>query len=152
MLKRFLITFCIAASIVIIFSVIVTKKREERRTLEAKQKYLAEKIDDLKKGNDKLRLKKEALVNDPIEIEREARESHGYIKPGEVTYKKYNFDIKEPQNEEVEQTSVLNRLNSFLFDGPFPWQVPLGLILIATIFLIFSYRHEGKRLHRQDRE
>lgn len=142
MLRRFLVTFCIVASIVIIFSAVVTKKRDGRRELEARQKELAEKVAYLNKKNADLKKKNKALVNDPIEIEREAREKYGYIKPGEVTYKKHKFAIKEPGNNEVERSSLLSRMDSFMFDGPFPWQVPLGIILIAAIFLVISYRYE----------
>ncbi|MFQ5964283.1 MAG: septum formation initiator family protein [Candidatus Scalinduaceae bacterium] len=142
MLRRFLFTFSIVVSIVIIFSAIVTQKREERRVLEAKQRYLAEKITFLKKKNLELKKEKEALVKDPIQIEREARERFGYINPGEVAYKKYKFSISEPDNDEFEKTNMLSKIDSFLFEGPFPWQIPSGLILIASIFLLISYRYE----------
>jgi hypothetical protein len=49
MLRRFLFTFSIVASIIIIFSVIVTQKRGERRAFEVKQMELAEKVDSLSK-------------------------------------------------------------------------------------------------------
>ncbi|MHC4184012.1 MAG: hypothetical protein ACYSR0_11765, partial [Planctomycetota bacterium] len=68
--------------------------------------------------------------------------SLGYIKPGEITYRKYKFSISGPGNEEPGQSSILSRIDSFLFEGPFPWQVPLGIIAIATIFLLVSYRYE----------
>ncbi len=142
MLSRFLITFCIVVSIVIIFSAFVTQKREERRALEAKQKRLTEKVAYFKKKNSELEKKNDGLVNDPIQVEREARESFGYIKPGETIYRKYKFSISEPGNEETKQSSILSRIDSFLFGGPFPWQVPLGIISIATIFLLISYRYE----------
>ncbi len=148
MLKRFLVTFCIVGSIVIVFSAVVTKKREDRRTLESMHKELAEKVASLNKKNSDLKKKNDALVNDPIEIEREARNEHGYIKSGEVTFKKYKFDIKEPEINDVEKSSLLIRMDSFLFDGTFPWQVPLGLIFIAAIFLIVTYIYESRRLHR----
>ena len=149
MLKRFLVTFCIVGSIVIVFSAAVTKKREDRRTLETTHKVLVEKVASLNKKNSDLKKKNDALVNDPIEIEREARNEHGYIKTGEVTFKKYKFDIKEPKTNDVERASLLVRMDTFLFDGPFPWQVPLGLILIAAIFLIVTYVYESRRLLRK---
>ncbi|ODS33123.1 MAG: putative septum formation initiator [Candidatus Scalindua rubra] len=142
MLRRFLITFSIVVSIIIVFSVIVTQKRDERKTLEAKKNELAKTVDFLKEKNVRLKKENDALVNDPIQIEREARENYGYIKPGEVTYKKYKFNISEPENDKVKQPNKSNKIESFLFDGPFPWQVPLGLILIAAIFLLVSYRYE----------
>jgi len=75
MLRRFLFTFSIATSIIIIFSVIVTQKREERRALEAEQRALAEKVDYFRKENERLKKESKALVNDPIQIEREARDN-----------------------------------------------------------------------------
>ena len=142
MLKRFLFTFAIVASIIIIFSVIVTQKREERRAFEANQKELTEEVVSLRKMNESLKKENKALVDDPIQIEREARDNYGYTREGEVTYKKYKFNISEPESDKAEKPTGSGGLESFLFDGPFPWQVPLGLVLIATLFLLFSYKYE----------
>lgn len=142
MLRRFLFTFSIVASIIIIFSVIVTQKRGERRAFEVKQMELAEKVDSLSKTNEKLRKENKALVDDPIQIEREARDNYGYTREGEVAYKKYKFNISEPESDKAEKPTGSGGLESFLFDGPFPWQVPLGLVLIATLFLLLSYKYE----------
>ena len=142
MRRRFIITFCIVVAIVIVFSVIITNKRDDRRSLEMRQENLAEKVAYFKKKNSKLEKENDGLINDPIQVEREARESLGYIKPGEATYRKYKFSISGPENEGPGQSSILSRIDSFLFEGPFPWQVPLGIITIATIFLLISYRYE----------
>jgi cell division protein FtsB len=142
MLRRFLFTFSIVASIIIIFSVIVTQKREERRAFEARQMELAKKVDSLRKKNENLRKENKALVDDPVQIEREARDNYGYTREGEVPYKKHKFNISEPENDKAEKPTGAGGLESFLFDGPFPWQVPLGLILIATLFLVLSYKYE----------
>ena len=150
MLRRFLFTFSIVASIVIIFSFVVTQKREERRALEVKQKELTRKVDYLKKETERLKKENIALVNDPIQIEREAREHYGYTKPGEIMYKKHKFNISEPEDGKTGNPTETNGLESFLFEGSFPWQVPLGLIVIATAFLLFSYKYERKSLHRQN--
>ena len=142
MLRRFLFTFSIVTSIIIIFSVIVTQKREERRALEVEQMELAKKVDSLRKKNERLKKENKALINDPIQIEREARDNYGYTKDGEVTYKKYKFNISEPENDKAERSTEPGGLEAFLFEGPFPWQAPLGLIVIATVFLLFSYKYE----------
>lgn len=142
MLRRFLFTFSVVISIIIIFSVIVTQKREERMVLEAKQRALTEKVASLREKNDKLKKENKALVNDPIQVEREARDNYGYTKDGEITYKKYKFNISKPENYKVEKHTETGGLEAFLFEGPFPWQVPLGLILIATLFLLFTYKYE----------
>jgi len=142
MLRRFLFTFSIATSIIIVFSVIVTQKREERRALEATQKLLTGKVDSLRVENERLKAENKALVNDPIQVEREARDNYGYTKEGETTYKKYRFNISEPENGKVGGADESGGLEAFLFEGPFPWQVPLGLIAIATLFLLVSYKYE----------
>lgn len=142
MLKRFLFTFSIVTSIIIVFSVIVTQKREERRELEAKQKALTKRVKYLREKNERLKKENKALLNDPIQVEREARDKHGYSKEGEVTYKKYKFNISDPENDHAETQTESGGLEAFLFDGPFPWQVPLGMIAIATLFLLFSYKYE----------
>ena len=142
MLRRFLFTFSIATSIIIIFSVIVTQKREERRALEVTQKLLAEKVDSLRIENKRLKEENNALVNDPIQVEREARDNYGYTKEGETIYKKYKFNISEPENEKAGSSTKSSGLEAFLFEGPFPWQVPLGLIVIASLFLLVSYKYE----------
>lgn len=142
MLRRFLFTFSIATSIIIIFSVIVTQKREERRALETTQKVLSEKVDSLRVENERLKAENKALVNDPIQVEREARDNYGYTKEGETTYKKYRFNISEPENDKAGRSTKSGGLEAFLFEGHFPWQVPLGLIAIATLFLLFSYKYE----------
>ena len=103
---------------------------------------LAEKVDSLSKINERLKKENKALVDDPEQIEREARDNYGYIREGEVTYKKYKFNISEPESGEAEKPIESGGLESFLFDGPFPWQVPLALILIATLFLLLSYKYE----------
>ncbi|GJQ58433.1 MAG: septum formation initiator family protein [Candidatus Scalindua sp. AMX11] len=141
MLQRFLITFCIVVSLVIVFSAIVTQKREKRRSLESQLKTLSEEVASAKEKNSLLTQETEAIANDPIQVERVARENFGYAKPGEIIYKKYKFEISEPKEEVVSETSFVSKLDSFLFDGPFPWQVPLGIISIASIFLLFSYKY-----------
>ncbi len=142
MLRRFLITFSIVTLITIFFSVIVTQKREKRRELEAKQRVLTEKVGSLRKENDRLKKENKALANDPTQVEREARDNYGYTKEGEVTYKKYKFNISEPDDGKAEMPAKSSVLEAYLFEGPFPWQVPLGLILIASLFLLFSYKYE----------
>ncbi len=142
MLRRFLFTFSIVTSIIIVFSVIVTQKREERRALETKQKVLAEKVDSLRKENKRLKEENKALVNDPIQVEREARDNYGYTKEGETVYKKYKFNISEPEGDKAGGAAKSGGLEAFLFEGPFPWQVPLGLIVIATLFLLLFYKYE----------
>ncbi len=148
MLRRFLLTFSIVASIVIVFSFVVAQKREERRALEVRQKELTRKVDYLRGETERLKKENIALINDPVQIEREARDRYGYTRSGEKTYKKHKFDILEPDNVKTGKSIETGGLESFLFEGHFPWQVPLGLIVIATAFLLFSYKYERKSIHR----
>ena len=82
------------------------------------------------------------IKSDPVQIERVARENYGYMRPGEIAYKKHVFQISEPNKQSNKEPGFLSKLDSFLFDGPFPWQVPLGLIAIASLFLLISYKYE----------
>ncbi|MCP4268984.1 MAG: hypothetical protein GY777_25995 [Candidatus Brocadiaceae bacterium] len=148
MLRRFLFTFSIIVSIIIVFSFVVTQKREERRAIEVRQKALSIKVDSLRKETERLRKENVALVSDPIQIEREARDRYGYTKPDEITYEKHRFNISEPEDGKAGKSIEIGGLESFLFEGHFPWQVPLGLIVIATAFLLLSYKYEHKSLHR----
>ncbi len=111
-------------------------------TLEATQKVLAEKVDSLRVENERLKAENKALVDDPIQVEREARDNYGYTKEGETTYKKYKFNISEPESDKEGRSAKSGGLEAFLFEGPFPWQVPLGLIVIASLFLLVSYKYE----------
>ena len=142
MLRRFLFTFSVVISIIIIFSVTVTQKREERRALEVKQRVLTEKVDYLRENNDRLKKENKALVNDPIQVEREARDNYGYTKDGEITYQKYKFSISEPENDKAKMPAESGGVGAFLVEGDFPWQVPLGLILVATLFILVTYKYE----------
>lgn len=97
MLQRFLITFCIVVSLVIVFSAIVTQKREKRRSLESQLKTLSEEVASAKEKNSLLTQETEAIANDPIQVERVARENFGYAKPGEIIYKNINLKFLSPK-------------------------------------------------------
>lgn len=58
--------------------------KQDVRTLEDRNAKLAQ-------DNAKLRREVEALREDPVALERAAREELGYVKPGEVV-----FDVEEP--------------------------------------------------------
>lgn len=58
--------------------------KQDVRTLEDRNAKLAQ-------DNAKLRREVEALRDDPVALERAAREELGYVKPGEVV-----FDVEEP--------------------------------------------------------
>lgn len=58
--------------------------KQDVRTLEDRNAKLAQ-------DNAKLRREVEAMRDDPVALERAAREELGYVKPGEVV-----FDVEEP--------------------------------------------------------
>lgn len=58
--------------------------KQDVRTLEDRNAKLAQ-------DNAKLRREVEALRDDPVALERAAREELGYVKPGELV-----FDVEEP--------------------------------------------------------
>ena len=55
------------------------QKRNDNRTLQ-------QQIDQLQKENEELEQRVTKLKNDPVTIEREAREQLRYVKPGEIIY------------------------------------------------------------------
>ncbi len=117
---------------------------EEKKTLE---KQAAQ----LETSSSQLENEYSALKNDPIRIEKEAREQYGFIKPDEILYTKYNFRIKSITKKEPVKEVTQNRWKVFFFEGPFRWQLPALIILLATAFYIISYHYEYRKLHKSNR-
>ena len=91
-----------------------------------------------------------AFKSDPVRIEQEARNQFGYIAPDEVTYSKYNFHIKSTAKKEPTKVVSQNRWKAFLFEGPFPWQFPALIVLIAAAYYLISYHCEYRKLHQSN--
>jgi len=145
--KYILITL-ITSCVVILFSSAITKVRQERfRMLETK-KRLEEQVALLREKNTKLENDHTYLKDNPLRIEKEAREELGYLAPGEVVYEKYHFAINSPAKAKPETVITENRWKRFLFDGPFPWQFPTLIILVASAYYLISYHYEYKKLHK----
>lgn len=148
--SKFVWMVFITACVVILFSWIISKTRQERiRMLEAK-KVLEKQATRLEAEN--LRLENEylALKKDPVRIEKEARELLGFTGTDEIIYKKYNFRIKSTAPIEPEKIVSRNRWKAFLFDGVFPWQFPAVVILIAVAYYSISYHYEYRKLHKSN--
>ncbi|MCF6148177.1 MAG: septum formation initiator family protein [Candidatus Kuenenia sp.] len=148
--KYILITL-ITSFVVILFSYIITNARQERfRMLETK-KILEKQVVQLRLENDRLENEHSSLQEDPGRIEKEAREQLGYLAPGEVSYDKYNFNIKSITRKKPDTMPAPNRWKSFLFDGPFPWQFPTLIILITAAYYLITYHYEYRRLYKSER-
>ncbi|MEK6560082.1 MAG: septum formation initiator family protein [Planctomycetota bacterium] len=147
---KLILMVCITAGVVILFSSIISKARQERFSLLEGKKKLESQTSRLEAVNLKLENERSALKNDPISIEREARDRLGFITPDEVTYTKYNFHIKGITKEEPPKVIHQNRWKTFLFDGPFPWQFPALIILIATAYYLITYHFEYRKLHQSN--
>ncbi len=147
---KFVLILSITACVVILFSPIISKTRQERiHMLEAK-KMLEKQAARLDAENSKLENEYSALKNDPVRIEKEARELFGYTGIDEVFYKKYHFHIKSTMKKEPVKRVSQNRWMTFLFDGPFPWQFPALIVLVTTAFYLISYHYEYRKLHRSN--
>ncbi len=89
------ITVCIGVALVAFLSYEILKKQNERYALLSVQEKLEQQVTHLKKRNLWLRKEKDALLSDPVRIEKEARSLLGYTRAEEVPYEKYKFNIKE---------------------------------------------------------
>ncbi|HHT9113410.1 MAG: septum formation initiator family protein [Planctomycetes bacterium] len=147
---KFVLMVFVTSCVVILFSSIITKVRQERfRMLESKT-MLEKQAAQLEAENSILDREYSALKSDPVRIEQEARNQFGYIAPDEVTYSRYNFHIKGiPQKEPAKAVSQ-NRWKAFLFEGPFPWQFPAFIVLIASAYYLISYHCEYRKLHQSN--
>jgi len=140
----------IASCVVIMFSSIITKNRQDRLTMLYEKNKLEKQIEMFETENSQLEREYLALKNDPTTIEREAREQLGYIASGETIYQKYNFKIKSVVKQEPLEETPQNRWKTFLFEGPFPWQFPTLIILFASAYFLISYYYEYRKLHRSN--
>ncbi len=90
----FVIPLALTLGIIVAFSVVIAKKRSELKTVLARQGVLEKEVALLKKKNMELHRLRDALVYDPVQVEKEAREQLGYGSPQEKLYnKQYNFPV-----------------------------------------------------------
>ena len=147
---KFVLMVFVTVCVVILFSSIINKTRQQRfRILEAK-KALEKQTVQLEAENFKLEKEYSALKNDPVRVEKEAREQFGFIRPDEILYPRYNFLIKNITKKEPTKIVSQNRWKVFLFEGPLPWQFPALIILIATAYYLISYHYEYRRLYKSN--
>ena len=90
-----LIAIGIGVALIAFFSYEILKRHKEHSALLAVQEKLEKQLIIQKKKNQWFRKEKDALVQDPVRIEKEARTQLGYTRAEEVPYKKYKFNVKE---------------------------------------------------------
>lgn len=145
--SKFLIITGITIAFVVFFTNLITKKQEERNKTLARERELAMEVQKLEKDNSVLFKKHNALLTDPMQIERYAREQLNYIAPGEKGYDKLKFKII-PKNRGIESEDLEIAKRSRL-EGHFPWQIPALIILISSAafyitYLLEDHRYENK--------
>lgn len=147
---KFVLMVFVTSCVVILFSAIITKVRQDRFRLLESKTMLEKQAAQLETENSMLDREYSALQSDPVRIEQEARNQFGYIAPDEVTYQKYNFHIKSTTKKAPAKAVPQNRWKAFLFEGPFPWQFPALIILIAAAYYLISYHCEYRKLHQSN--
>ena len=140
----------ITSCVVILFSSIITKVSQDRFRLLENKTALEKQAAQLEAENSILDREYSALQSDPVRIEQEARNQLGYIAPDEVSYPRYSFHIKSTAKKEPAKAASRNRWKAFLFEGPFPWQFPALIVLIATAYYLISYHCEYRKLHQSN--
>ena len=147
---KFVLMVFVTSCVVILFSSIITKVRQERFHMQESKTMLEKQASQLEVENSMLDREYSALKSDPVRIEQEARNQFGYISPDEVTYSKYNFHIKSITKKEPAKVVSQNRWKAFLFECPFPWQFPALIVLIASAYYLISYHCEYRKLHQSN--
>ena len=147
---KFVLMVFVTSCVVILFSSIITKVRQERFRMQESKTMLEKQAAQLEAENSILDREYSALKSDPVRIEQEARNQLGYIVPDEVTYSKYNFHIKSTRKKEPAKVVSQNRWKAFLFECPFPWQFPALIVLIAAAYYLISYHCEYRKLHQSN--
>ncbi|MDR4509833.1 MAG: septum formation initiator family protein [Candidatus Brocadiaceae bacterium] len=148
--SKLVLLVLITSSVVILFSSLISKSRQERLRLEEAEKTLEKQYARLRTENKQLNLEYPALLTDPVRIEQEAREKLGYTGPDEIVYPKYSFRVKNSQKNMQEKSVPQNTWIQFVFEEAFPWQIPALIILISTAYFLISYHYEYRKLRKPD--
>ena len=80
----FIVPLVLAMAVIVSFSIVIVKKRSEMKTAPAKKRVLQKELALLSKKNIELHELRDALVYDPVQVEKEAREQLGYGKPEDI--------------------------------------------------------------------
>jgi len=83
MIKNGIWIFIVAFLILVVFLPTFSKKQE----IKQKNIQLEKQIEDFKRENVRLREEKRLLIEDPVYLERVAREKMGIVRDGEMIYR-----------------------------------------------------------------
>ncbi len=145
---KFVLMVFVTSCVVVLFSAIISKTRQERISLLESRKILEKQSVRLEAENSRLAHEYDALKSDPVRIEKEARNRFGYMGTEEVAYPRYDFRVTSAIPKETENATPKNPWVAFLFDGAFPWQVPALIILISSAYYLVSYHYEYRKLRQ----
>ncbi|MFQ5863498.1 MAG: septum formation initiator family protein [Candidatus Brocadiales bacterium] len=142
----FIVPLIMAMVVIVCFSTVIAKKRSEMNLAFAKKQTLEEELVLLRTKNMELHKLKDALVFDPVQVEKEAREQLGYGRPKEKFYKKYNFRVvnDEPQrgNKSVDAgEGIIKKLGLF---GIF---ILIIVGVTGVFYATYWYECKSRRLH-----
>jgi hypothetical protein len=137
-------------AVIVSFSIVIAKKRSEMKTALAKKRVLQKELVLLSKKNIELHELRDALVYDPVQVEKEAREQLGYGKPEEKSYKTYNFRVvdgtaaDEPQPDD-ESTGIEDSfIKKIGLSGIF---ILIIISAIGAFYGTYWYESEYRRIH-----
>ncbi|MFO0794295.1 MAG: septum formation initiator family protein [Candidatus Brocadiaceae bacterium] len=144
---KFILLVCITSCVAILFSSLINKSRQDRFHMTGIKIALEKQFEQLQSENLILEKEYAGLKQDPIRIEKEARDNFDFIAPGEILYPRYNFNMISIAKKETPNETPQNRWKAFLFDGPVPWQFPALIILFSMSYYLISFHYEYRKLH-----
>ncbi|HHT9110045.1 MAG TPA: FtsB family cell division protein [Candidatus Brocadiaceae bacterium] len=146
-LGKFILLVCITSCIAILFSSLINKSRQDRFLMMKTKNALEKQFEQLQSENLILEKEYTGLKQDPIRIEKEARDNFDFIAPGEILYPRYNFNMISITKKEALKETPKNQWKALLFDGPVPWQFPALIILFSMSYYLISFHYEYRKLH-----
>lgn len=147
---KFILIVGITSCVVILFTVLINKTRQEKFHMIEMKNVLERQMKQFEMDNSRLEKEYVALKNDPVRIEKEAREQLGFVNPDEIIYPRYNFRIKHMVKPEPAEGPP-GGWKDFIFEGQIRWQIPALLILITSALYLISYHYEYRKLHKSNR-
>lgn len=146
-LGKFILLVCITSCVAILFSSLINKSRQDRFHMIEIKNALEKQFEQLQSENIILEKEYSGLKQDPIRIEKEARDNFDFIAPGEILYPRYNFNLASVTKKEAGRTAPKNRWKALFFDGTIPWQFPALIILFSMSYYLISFHYEYRKLH-----
>ncbi|MDO8137497.1 MAG: septum formation initiator family protein [Candidatus Brocadiales bacterium] len=141
----FLITLLVSLALVVSFTISVARKHSRMKEVLAKKEAIEQELAQLKEKNLELLRLRDALQYDPVQIEKEARESLGYGRPAEVPYKRYHFPVAEIEKKEKKKAHSSRGLLGLVRDMEL-FGVFVFIIIGVTGFFYGTYWYERRRL------